>query len=109
MLSRNIMKENNFQVEIQGNTLKFSDTALEQLLATPKDRIILEYGVFDKKLVPIISCVKEGSFWGSKLTNKKTISLKGSVRSNLESFGTKFILEYYDFPNVFKLIKYVHT
>lgn len=56
------MKENNFQVEIQGNTLKFSDTALEQLLATPKDRIILEYGVFDKTLVPIVSCVKEGSF-----------------------------------------------
>ena len=62
MLLKNIMKENNFQVEIQGNTLKFSDIALEQLLATPKDRIILEYGVFDKTLIPIVSCVKEGSF-----------------------------------------------
>ena len=80
-------------IELIGNSLKFSDKALDTIGLIVDDRILIKYDKLFGVLRPIIG--KEDSFdckGGNKILKNKTISFRGFQNDMLKEFGNKFNL-----------------
>ena len=94
-------------IELIGNSLKFSDKALDTIGLIIDDRILIKYDKLFGVLRPIIG--KEDSFdckGGNKILKNKTISFRGFQNDMLKEFGNKFnLIAHPTLNGIFALLK----
>lgn len=98
-------KETDAILTREENKLVLSSKLVEELGASPDDRIVINYKQENGLTFPLIGLdisfgMKEN---GNKLTKSNTVACRGNANSVLSEFGTRFTIEPYE-DKIFKLI-----